>query len=66
MEEILQKNIMRLYAENEKLRESNFKLREALNEANASLANLMNPTPKTHSWGPDIDSRSSYVYGNNP
>jgi len=50
---------MRLYAENEKLRESNFKLREALNEANASLDKLVNPTPKTHAWGPDIDSMSS-------
>jgi len=59
MEEVLQKNVMRLYAENEKLREINFKLREALNEANASLDKLVNPTPKTHAWGPDIDSMSS-------
>ena len=61
MENILQKNLMRLYAENEKLRESNFKLREALNEANASLDKLVNPTPKTHSRGPDVDGMSSYV-----
>ena len=32
-----------------------------------SILPLEVPKPRhTHSWGPDIDSRSSYVYGNNP